>query len=297
MPTKKEAVDAEEQLAKMEEELAASAKQEDPEQSEEQTSDEESPPSEEKAAEEELEEAGANDADDNLTEDEISLLSERAQKRYREMAGRIKELETKKQEPPKEDPVVELEDEFPIGDVEIDDDIVSPARMPWDRSTDTPSIDLATYKRQVAQAAKGVVEQVLSAREERKRQQTIFTAFKDDLEKVRKDYPELDDIKAGPEYDEDLASKVATYYKPIFEEYKAKGKYYRFDAFVKDWMSLKERGRSEGADEVRSAVDKQDGEQAFRPSGETIDDKSDISKKLKSVKTIEELEALEADLS
>jgi len=297
MPVNKKAVQVEEELAKMEEELANLPEQGELQQSEEQTFDEDSPPSEEKAAEENSSDTNANEVAQELTEDEISLLSEKAQKRYREMAARIKELEGRgsKAEFAEQSPVVDLNDnEFPVSAVEIDTDVVSPAKLPWDTSTETPSIDLDTYKRHVAEAAKNVVEQVLSAKEDAKRRQAIYNSFKEDLNRVRETYPELNDIEAGPRYNEDLARKVATYYKPVFEEYKSKGKYYSFDAFVKDWMSVKEAGRSEGEDYVRSTVERQGGEQAFRPSSDTIEESSDFSKRLKSVKTIEELEALES---
>ena len=297
MPVNKKAVQVEEELAKMEEELANLPEQEELQQSEEQPFDEDSPPSEEKAAEETSSNTNANEVAQELTEDEISLLSEKAQKRYREMAQRIKELEGRggKAEPAKQSPVVDLTDnEFPVSSVEVDADVVSPTNLPWDTRTETPSIDLETYKRHVADAAKNVVEQVLSAKEDAKRRQAIYNSFKEDLNRVRETYPELNDIEAGPRYNEDLARKVATYYKPVFEEYKSKGKYYSFDAFVKDWMSVKEAGRSEGEDYVRSTVERQGGEQAFRPSSETIEESSDFSKRLKSVKTIEELEALES---
>jgi hypothetical protein len=300
MPKPKKAVSADEQLEKMEAELAAETPQEDQEQSEDPTFDEDSPPSEEKDIEEKLEEDDANDSSEDLSENEISSLSERAQKRFREMAQRLKELEQSKEKPieeTQEDSVVDLGEEFPIGDVEIDDSVVAPSNLPWNKRDNEPAIDPSEYKRHVARAAKDVVEQVLTTRDNARRNKAIYEAFKSDLEKVRSTYPELNDIEAGPRYDNDLAEKVATYYKPIFEEYKNKGKYYRFDAFVKDWMSVKERGRSEGADEVRSAVDKQDGEQAFRPSGESISENPSLEKKLKSVKNIDELEALESELS
>lgn len=295
MPKQKKAVNAEEELSKMEEELATPTEEETPEQSEGQASDEDSPPSEEKDIEEESKEDDANDSSEDLTDNEISSLSDKAQKRFRDMAQRLKELESKKVEPKKEEPVVNLREDFPMGNVEIDDSVIAPSNLPW--SNGQPAINPNEYKRHVATAAKDVVEQVLNTRENARREKAIYEAFKSDLEKVRSSYPELNDVESGPKYDNNLAEKVATYYKPIFEEYRKKGKYYRFDAFVDDWMSIKERGRSEGADEVRSAVNKQAGEQAFRPSGESVSESPSLEKKLKSVKSIDELESLESELS
>lgn len=277
MPNEKnEAVSVDDQLAEMEANLAAEMEAEENEDTkDDQTSETESPTSEEKATEEEPQAEDAKPEQESSDEVDISQLSEKAQKRYRQMAQRIKELESSQVDYTKPEPKVEAEFDYEKA-----------TGLPWDT---TKEITKFEYEQQVAKTAENVVKQTLAEERRLEAEQKIKQNLLQDIDKVKDKYPEFED--------KPWANDAVEWYRNTFETYKSQGKYYSFVNYIDNLMGIKSEGEQEGKEQVRSKVKKQAAEQAIPAGSGEQTREITYQDLLENAQSPDDLEKLEAEIN
>jgi len=217
--------------------------------------------------------------DEELTDDELSKVSDRAQRRIRELVAKVKALENSRPEP-----VVDMGSVEPKGD---------DMKLPWELPK--ADGDYEAYLREVARTtAKETFNESWKMNKEAERNVRIMDSLSKDIELVRSRYPELNET--SPQYNAELTTRVANWYKPQFEKFKSEGKYARFDAFVDDLMSLRSQGVERGRQEVQSRVAKQAAEQTLPTSTGVEAKEVSVEDLIKGAKNIRELEAYEKQI-
>lgn len=272
-----EAVKAEhdEELAKLEAEITALGTQEESGTAEEektssvQSAEDETKHSEEGTEKKEDEKkpdgAPSTESDDaELSDDEVKQLSAKAQKRFKHLSKLNSEMNRElaflRKNTPKTEPAPE------------------PKRtpLPWENEDEPDVAQIATEK-----ARETVMETLRTER--------ILSTIKEDVKEVEAKYPELN--PNAPEYDRVLLAKVSTWYKAQFKE----NNELRLKDFVEEVFALRERGIEKGRQEVTGKIAKQSAEQALTPSGGRVETSS-VEEKIRSARSISELEALEKSL-
>lgn len=294
------AVDREAELEQMEQELAVSSQEQDQEVEEDFTSEQESPPENEKSVEDKESDSEANADNEDLTDDEVAQLSQKAQKRYRDMAKKIKELESKIKPSPKvtdgnDDHVVRL------GSIDVPQvEIPTSKDVPRIPAYNDPKEVVEAYEREkmvadvAAKTATKATRDMLLQEKTRDREQKIYTMLLDDITQAKIDYPQLDD--ESDSYDASLSNKVADWYRPLFDKHKSGGNYYSFKSYVDDLMSLKNVGVEEGKKEVRLKVARQAATQTLPTSSGQPTKEVTVTDLIKDAKSLADLEKLEARL-
>lgn len=264
-----------EELAKLEAEITALGTQEESDTAkEEKTPDATSADGETKQSEEGTDKkedekkpdgAPSTESDDaELSDDEVKQLSAKAQKRFKHLSKLNSELNRElaflRKNTPKTEPAPE------------------PKRtpLPWENEDEPDVAQIATEK-----ARETVMETLRTER--------ILSTIKEDVKEVEAKYPELN--PNAPEYDRVLLAKVSTWYKAQFKE----NNELRLKDFVEEVFALRERGIEKGRQEVTGKIAKQSAEQALTPSGGRVETSS-VEEKIRSARSISELEALEKSL-
>lgn len=264
-----------EELAKLEAEITALGTQEESDTAkEEKTPDATSANGETKQSEEGTEKkedekkpdgATSTESDDaELSDDEVKQLSAKAQKRFKRLAKLNSDLNHElaflRKNTPKTEPAPE------------------PKRtpLPWENADEPDVAQIASEK-----ARETVMETLRTER--------ILSTIKEDVKEVEAKYPELN--PNAPEYDRVLLAKVSTWYKAQFKE----NNELRLKDFVEEVFALRERGIEKGRQEVTGKIAKQSAEQALTPSGGRVETSS-VEEKIRSARSISELEALEKSL-
>lgn len=202
-------------------------------------------------------EAGEAVAGEEVPEAEGEL-SERAQKRIRDLSKRVKEGEEAKTEA--ETLRAELEKARTAHDAEAK--AVSPQTAPPGLPWQTPEggvreITPDEYERDVLSKADYLVRARLEGYEKvRQKEQQ----FRDDLFELESQYPEL--REGSDQYDEQMSKRVVTLYKGAGGVFKGP----RLKTFVDDVMRLRSGGVEEGKEKASVALTKQSGEAATAPT-------------------------------
>lgn len=288
---------AEEELKRMEEELVSSP-EENPEVSEEDsTSETDSPTENEKSIEEESEDEVSSTESEEEDQDKVQL-QEKSRERFHKLANEKKRLaeenEQLKQKLREESLVKDMNKGLPEVPRDTAPDLSDKVnRLPWE-DQERPEITPEEYQKHVTDTAQRIVDARL-AEKDRKEALTrrIWNAFEADVSKVQQEYPELNETSES--FDKDLATKIAVRYKKEFQREVPSGKYVSFKAYVDDLMSIRNKGVEDGRKKMSDTITKQKATQPITDSG-SPPTRKDIKQQLDSVKTIEELEALEKSL-
>jgi len=203
-------------------------------------------------------------ATDEFKDEEISSLSERAQKRFRELSQKAKradELETQIKATREGE-----QDKF-LGALSPKPEAVSrpiapPVQgLPWEQSQTNPTeITLDDYKRDVTLTADAIAQARVADAEFRLRKEN---EVKSDYQKIASDWSELNPDSS--EYKPELSNKLAK----LFENQLRADPKSRLYDLVKTVMDVRESGREKGKEEVTGRLVQQKAEEAVTPSTET----------------------------
>lgn len=219
--------------------------------------------------------------EDDLSEEEKRQLSEKAQKRFRALAERRKQLEEenrilRQQQSPTTTPQDKGKDEG------------KSHKLPWEtEDEETTEVSPEQYEADVTAKAEKAAEKKVQEQFENRE---IVTNLQSDIAAVETKHPELNPENLD-EYDAHLVNEISDLYKAQFKL----NKKLRFAPFVDRIMSLRKSGEERGRSQVTAKVAKQAAEQALGPS-QTPSKSSDPIAAINSAKSIEELEALEKTL-
>lgn len=289
MPISKLKAVNDQELEQLESTLASTPIEEPEVTDEDSTSSTESAPVETKSSEAVEDQSIANTEEDELAEDEVTKLSEKAQRRFRKLSEEIKSLtaslETYKT---KEKGIFDMLDTPNPSEVSAtEQSSTSGFRLPWEKY-EGGEINLDDYKRDVELAASKIIDEKLSKSE---RNREIIDRLKTDISVIKSLYPELDDSK--PFYDEGLSVKIASYFRPLFDQARSKGEYFSFRAFAEDIMGVRELGKKEAQNEIAKKVTRQVAEQPISSETDFVSKERSTEDLIAGAKTFEDLEKLE----
>lgn len=205
---------------------------------------------------------------EELSEEDVQKLSGKAQKRFKSLADenlRVKRendflrKHLKPEEKPSETP--------------------SKIRLPWETEEEEAEDPVIVAKRAALEAVA-----------EKNRQDTILNNLQSDSTELENSFPELNPKDKG--YDPTLVTKISVWYKTLFKD----NNNLRLKDFVTELMSLRAAGVDRGKSEVTEKVVKQAAQQAIISNAPASSPASSVEQKIKGAKTMEELEALEAQL-
>lgn len=288
MPDKRQqmAVKHDEELAKLEEEVAAQLsepKEEEAqvEQEDEETSTEESAPEETKPPVEEPQEPkpeAEGKEEGEFQDEDVDKLSDKAQKRFRQMVDKIKELEAEKirRERYKFDKPEEVKEQpkEPVREPTF--------RLPWDKA---PQEDPAVIARNTARE-----ETQRTIQEER-----VGMWLEQDLGYVETQYPELN--PSSPEYDKELDFYLEDAFKAKIKADSS----YRLKDHVDSFMNQRKKAEKKAMEKVRlekaERLSKQKSEQAVVGTTTVDTPEPKVEDKLWGVESIKDLEKLEAEVN
>lgn len=276
------AVSNDEELAKIEESLVPDSTQDRGVDKVEQTTEQGSLPTEEKA----VEEAPSTDTsteDMELTEDELSKVSEKAQRRIRDLSRKVRELSTGKS---KEEPVIDL------GDVEPRQ-TVTDNRLPWEKPYGSDETDEERVRRIAEETAQQTFNKSWRENKRAEQELRLKDTLNRDIEYVKAKYPELDET--SKQYNDALATKVVEWYKPQLDRLRGEGKYANFVTFVDDFMSLRKAGDEHRKQETALRVAQQAAEQTLPQGGDASRDIT-VDELIKTAKSLKDLEQLEKQI-
>lgn len=286
-----------EKLAKMEDKLVAQVEPKVEEEAQvvqevEETTKSESVPDKTKPSEDEKpepKEEAKPEEKEELSDEEVEKLSEKAQRRFKKLADKAKELDKLKANKALEN--LEVKD-TPI-DVELDTGTDRRTRFPWEKELPKPEITVEDYKAQVTTAATQAAQQEI-------RKEKILGFVSTDAALAENKYEELN--PDSEVFDKELADYVYDTFRAKFDA----NNEYRLSEHVESTMSIRSRAmdralESKQAEEAKLAseakVSEQAANQAVTPSISDPVKKEGIKSKLSKVSTIEELEKLESELS
>jgi len=280
MPKKQAELTPEEEkeLANLEEEANKAAEAEQPSVPESATAEPKAP-SEEKEPEPEAPEEGQEE----LSDEDVALLSAKAQKRFHKLSKKAgeadrlkKELEELKRGTPKPDESP-LRREFK--EHKVPETPPLEGKFPWEVSSEEREVTPEEYARDVTSAARLVVQEELS-RERR------LMKLSEDIKVAEGKYPELN--PTSDSYDEDLTNSVSDWYGKLSKT----DPNLRLLPFVEKLMGLRSRGAEQEKGKVTAKVAKQAAEQAISPTG-APSKAGGLEETIKGAKSIEELEETE----
>lgn len=213
------------------------------------------------------------DTQDDFSEDDVKHLSEKAQKRFRQMNAEIKRLkaqELSRSLGPKQQPVSDK-----------GKSLAKPSALPWEtQRTDGPKeVTEEEYQAEVAAKAREAAK--LEIRNEK-----IINNVVEDRKYLETQHPELD--QESDEFDPVLAEYIATTFKSLFKE----NQDIRLKDYAEQVLSLRASGVEKGKSQVTAKVMRQAAEQAISPSATRVVSKS-AADAIAGAKTMEELEAAE----
>lgn len=277
MNKEKKAVDHEAELEELEQQVEV----------EEETTEADSPPEEENSPseEEEVTEESEEDSEESvveeLTEEEVSKLSEKTQKRIRKLASEVERLKGMGERSPYQE-LEGMGKELPEPDIDIDLG-VRRSNLPWDIDR-TPEVTEEDYKKHVAEASRRVVQEEL-------RHERILANVAGDIKAVEGKYPELNpDDKDN--YDPELAGYLLREYRAKFRANPET----RLLTHVESFMSYRKSGREEEKKAAQAKVAKQAAEQAITPTVSPARKTPSAKDLLNRAKTIEELDEIASKL-
>lgn len=223
------------------------------------------------------------------TEVDLSQLSEKAQKRFRDLSQKAKRAEQVEEENQRlrqlqGSPKLEITPP-PSGERSG----VTPSKgLPWDTDSEGAEpreITEEEYQQHVTEAARKVV------REELGREQAI-SQFNSDVTAVEDKYPELKPPRDGeenPDFDQDLVNQIGDWYKQLLRT----NRNLRLSNFVDRLMDLRSKGAEKGRAEVSATLAKQAAEQATPSTGTPRSEGTNLEGRIKAAQSPEELEELE----
>lgn len=132
-------------------------------------------------------------------------------------------------------------------------------------------------------------EAALQVAEER-RQERIMTNLENDSRELETKFPEFD--PKSESYDPTLVTKISVWYKAQFKE----NNDLRLKDFVTELMAIRAQGEARGRSEVDETIARQAADQAITPTAPTGKTSDTVVKKIQGAGSIEELEALEAQI-
>ncbi len=211
------------------------------------------------------EKAVTTPAEKELTEEDEKLLSDRAQKRIRQLSEKAKRAD----ELEKEIEVLRTEQEKrfvgsmdePFRQNQPTQDVFSPTQpatrgtpnLPWgENSEEERVVTPEEYKRELFSTADALVQARLS-------QYAKAQEIKADLERVEQKYSELDPDSS--EYSEELSKKVSS----LFEVQLRADPQAKLSRFIDEIMSLRKSGEDKAKAQVTAKVVEQKAEEAVSP--------------------------------
>lgn len=214
--------------------------------------------------------------DDSFDDEDVKHLSEKAQKRFRQMNDELKRLKAR-----------ENAQKFGPKPTSVPDSRQSsskPTALPWDTSANGPKeVTAEEYEAEVQAKAREAVKLEL-------KNQQIVNNVTEDRKYLETTYAELNE--ESDDFDPVLAENVATWYKALFRT----NPDIRLKDFVEEVMSLRTKGVEKGKSEVTATVMRQAAEQAISPSTSRVVSKN-AADAIAGARTMEELEAAEKLLS
>lgn len=208
---------------------------------------------------------------DTLSDEEVQKLSPKAQKRFKSLSDKNKQLERengflkshlKPDEKPSPEPAT----------------TTNP--LPWAKPIVTGEEGEPTPAEVAETTARAVVQQ-------EQRNKDILDTFKSDAKELETQYPEL-----NPEHESyrpELVTKIAVWYRAQFKD----NEELRLKDFVTELMSLRAEGIEQGRTEVTDKVVQQAAEQAVISHGAAPAASSTVEQAIGAAKSIDELEETE----
>lgn len=211
---------------------------------------------------------------------DISQLSVKAQKRFKQLSEKAKRSDDLEKELTrikkaqeisfKEPPMPDLDDKDDKSDV-----------LPWNASEDGPrKVTPEEYQKEVEKAAERGTRKILQ-------NERILSNLRVDSTIIESKYPELN--PENDSYNQVLVDKIGSWYKELFKTNKS----LRLAQFVEDVMGLRKQGAEQGKAEVTKSLAKQAAEQAVDPSGTPSSQVNNLEEQIRNAKTPGELDALE----
>lgn len=209
---------------------------------------------------------------------DVSQLSEKAQKRFRKMSEKIRQLEAQSIKQKYEAPKV------PVQTTATAPTTPGGYKLPWETGTteqqpDVREISEEEFQAQVEAKARAAVQSEL-------RTEKILSQVTQDTQDVETRYPQLN--PQSDSYDEVLVAKVSSWFKALWRQ----NHDLRLKDFVDEVMTLQAKGAEQGRSEVTGKVLRQAAEQAMGP-GMGSGRSTSAMDAIKSAKTLDELEAAE----
>lgn len=221
-----------------------------------------------------------------------SQLSEKAQKRFKELADENKRLKEEAAKRGSGQPAAPASPGIP----DILNGKTGDGKLPWDSKPSdndggTREITQEEYEANLKEKAKA------AAREEINNERTL-NQLRDDTFVLEDKYPVLreknDDGSDNPDFDATLVQDIAEWYKKLFKEDHS----LRLLTFVDKLMSLRSKGAEQGKAQATETLKKQAASQAVDPSGTPSSKGSDadLESQIRGATSMKELEALEKRL-
>ena len=253
-------------------------------------SEEKKPSSKEIKSEESSSEDVKETPEENLSDEDKRHLSERTQKRIRELNEKAKKADQLEEE--LEELRSKQQDKFVgqyentvnqnlFGETMQDNsslgDQTPNSKLPWDTPNEQPKeITMEEYQRNVLNTADILVQARMS-------QLNKANEIKSDLEKVESKYPELN--PDSDEYSEDISNKISDLFK---NQLKADSDT-RLIKFVDNIMSLRKKSEQKGRNEATTKIVEQKAEEAIsahdiEPEAEKSFEKMTLDEKEKYLK-------------
>jgi AAA15 family ATPase/GTPase len=211
---------------------------------------------------------------EELTPEEVTKLSHKAQKRYAEITKQNRELKDR------------LEKLSGSQTPRLPTTQTPPPSLPWQTDAVTPppsqdgrEVTQAEYEAEIESKAREVVRKEF---EQREFLQNLHT----DISECERKYPELNPM--ADNYDDGLATRIANWYKAQVQQ----NPNLRMKEFVDDVMSIKAKANAEARSQVTGKVIQQANNQALSPTTPSTNSKS-VEDLLSGAKSMADLDSLE----
>jgi hypothetical protein len=277
---------------------------------EEQTPAEGSAPKEIEAPTEEVEVAESPEpqgegetASETSDEEILSSLKDKGQRRFRELSKRAalaaeleKRVKALEQLVGKQKPLIE-----PVPEAESES--VQPTGLPWDESLEPREVYEEEYNQEIeskaSQKAEVITRQQLKDYHEKmedlqtlQRDLDIVETEFDELNPGKRDAVTNEVVEPNPDYDQELAIKIATWFK----ERRKANPTLRLVEFVRDLMSLRNKGTEQGRREASAEVVRQAASQPIVPSGTPTGGSTSLDQMISDARSMRELDEVEKSL-
>lgn len=216
---------------------------------------------------------------EELSEEEVQQLSGKAQKRFGRLSTENIRLKKENEFLRKHMSKADTE-ETP----EVPEPSTPPTRLPWD--TTPPEEEEMTVEQIQLEARRQAALEFA----EQRRQETILTNLESDSKELERAFPEFD--PKSEVYDPTLVTKISVWYKAQFKD----NNDLRLKDFVTELMAIRAQGEARGRSQVDETLARQAADQALTPTAPTSKSSDTVVQKLQGAKSIEELEALEAQI-